>query len=535
MVDSKNFLATLKVVGVGGAGSNAVNQMVDDGLRGVESVAMNTDEHHLLSIQSDVKVALLSEDSKGLGAGGRPESGKAAAEESAAMIEEALKGADMIFLTAGEGGGTGTGAAPVVARIARDLGILTGAIVTTPFHYEGKRKMKIARQGIAELQKEVDALIEVPNQKLLSIGDKSVSFADALAISDTVLSQSVRAISDIVIKEGKIDVDFRDVCNTLQDKGTMLIGIGEASGPDRAINAVKSAITSPLLESSIDGASDVIICAFGAEENISLNEFAQAADYIEEMVDEDALIKQGLYYDDQYEDTVRFVIVASGFGDDRTPVQGTPIQNQQTYHPDNSQSYGYQTNFPANSAANSSVNSPASVGQYSNSQISTSQLNPNNGGQPVDIANSISSNSNETQNEYQNQSNIAEQASSNLANLEHNAIDKMAARVQESVDNGTLPSEPQNITGPTQVVPTVTNPSLQEGLQEGAPVQKKSKINIFSTSDKNQVIGSNSKVSPISSGQFAIPANLNPISTSLPKTSEPKEKKSGISIPDFLK
>ena len=257
MATPQNYLAVIKVVGIGGGGVNAINRMIEFGLKGVEFVAINTDAQQLLMSDADVKLDIGREITKGLGAGANPEVGRQAAEDHAAEIEEVLRGSDMVFITAGEGGGTGTGGAPVVARIARNLGALTIGVVTKPFDFEGKRRAASAELGVEALRKEVDTLIVIPNERLLALADPNISFVEAFRQADMVLLQGVGGITDLITTPGLINLDFADVKSVMQDAGSALMGIGAARGEDRAIIAARQAIASPLLESSIEGAREI--------------------------------------------------------------------------------------------------------------------------------------------------------------------------------------------------------------------------------------------------------------------------------------
>ncbi len=276
MAAPQNYLAVIKVVGVGGGGVNAVNRMIEVGLKGVEFIAVNTDAQALLMSDADVKLDVGRELTRGLGAGADPEVGRKAAEDHAEEIEEVLKGADMVFVTAGEGGGTGTGGAPVVARIARSLGALTIGVVTRPFVFEGRRRANSAESGIAELRDEVDTLIVIPNDRLLSISDKTVSILDAFKSADQVLLSGVQGITDLITTPGLINLDFADVKSVMQGAGSALMGIGSARGDDRAIHAAEAAVNSPLLEASIDGAHGVLLSIQGGSD-LGLYEINEAA------------------------------------------------------------------------------------------------------------------------------------------------------------------------------------------------------------------------------------------------------------------
>jgi cell division protein FtsZ len=310
------YHALIKVVGVGGGGVNAVNRMIERGLRGVEFIAINTDAQALLMSDADVKLDVGREITRGLGAGADPEVGRRAAEDHAEEIEQALAGANMVFVTAGEGGGTGTGGAPVVARIAKSIGALTVGIVTTPFSFEGKRRMSQAETGVLALKDEVDTMIVVPNDRLLEISDRSISMLEAFETADQVLLAGVQGISDLITTPGLINLDFADVKSVMQDGGTALMGIGSSRGADRAIKAAELAISSPLLESDIEGAQGVLLSIQGGS-NLGLYEINDAARLVEEAVHPDANIIFGAVIDDSLGDEVRVTVIAAGFDKSR--------------------------------------------------------------------------------------------------------------------------------------------------------------------------------------------------------------------------
>ena len=314
---NQNYLAVIKVVGVGGGGVNALNRMIDAGLRGVEFVAINTDAQALLMSEAHVKLDIGRDLTRGLGAGADPEIGRRAAEDHADEIEAALKGADMVFVTAGEGGGTGTGAAPVVARIAKNLEALTVGVVTRPFGFEGKRRSQQADAGIDVLRGEVDTLIVVPNQRLLELVNKSVSVVEAFATADDVLRAGVQGITDLITTPGLINLDFADVKSVMKGAGSALMGIGTAKGEDRAVRAAEIAVLSPLLEASIDGAHGVLLLIQGASD-LGLHEIDEAARLVQEAVSPEANIIYGTTIDDTLGDEVRITVIAAGF-DGGTP------------------------------------------------------------------------------------------------------------------------------------------------------------------------------------------------------------------------
>jgi cell division protein FtsZ len=308
----QNYLAVIKVVGIGGGGVNAINRMIEVGLKGVEFIAINTDAQALLMSDADVKLDVGRELTRGLGAGADPEVGKKAAEDHAEEIEEVLKGADMVFVTAGEGGGTGTGGAPVVAQIARGLGALTIGVVTRPFTFEGRRRANQAETGIAQLREEVDTLIVIPNDRLLSISDRAVSMLDAFRSADQVLLSGVQGITDLITTPGLINLDFADVKSVMQGAGSALMGIGSSRGDDRAVQAAELAISSPLLEASIDGAHGVLLSIQGGSD-LGLFEINEAARLVQEAAHPEANIIFGAVIDDALGDEVRVTVIAAGF------------------------------------------------------------------------------------------------------------------------------------------------------------------------------------------------------------------------------
>jgi cell division protein FtsZ len=315
----QNYLAVIKVVGIGGGGVNAINRMIEVGLKGVEFIAINTDAQALLMSDADVKLDVGRELTRGLGAGADPEVGRKAAEDHIEEIEEVIKGADMVFVTAGEGGGTGTGGAPVVARIARSLGALTIGVVTRPFTFEGRRRATQADSGIAALREEVDTLITIPNDRLLSISDRHVSVLDAFRSADQVLLSGVQGITDLITTPGLINLDFADVKSVMQGAGSALMGIGSARGEDRAIQAAETAISSPLLEASVDGAHGVLLSIQGGSD-LGLFEINEAARLVQEAAHPEANIIFGAVIDDALGDEVRVTVIAAGF-DGGTPTR----------------------------------------------------------------------------------------------------------------------------------------------------------------------------------------------------------------------
>ncbi|RLK49653.1 cell division protein FtsZ [Microbacterium telephonicum] len=329
MSQNQNYLAVIKVVGVGGGGVNAVNRMIELGLRGVEFIAVNTDAQALLMSDADVKLDVGRELTRGLGAGADPEVGRRAAEDHAEEIEEALTGADMVFVTAGEGGGTGTGGAPVVARIAKSIGALTIGVVTKPFSFEGRRRQQQAELGVAKLKEEVDTLIVVPNDRLLEISDRGISMIEAFATADQVLLAGVQGITDLITTPGLINLDFADVKSVMQGAGSALMGIGSARGADRAIKAAELAVESPLLEASIEGAHGVLLSIQGGS-NLGIFEINDAAQLVKEAAHPEANIIFGTVIDDTLGDEVRVTVIAAGFDGGEPQARIEPITAQRT-------------------------------------------------------------------------------------------------------------------------------------------------------------------------------------------------------------
>jgi cell division protein FtsZ len=315
-----NYLAVIKVVGIGGGGVNAVNRMIDAGLRGVEFIAINTDAQALLMSDADVKLDIGRDLTRGLGAGSDPDIGTQAADDHRDEIVEVLKGADMVFVTAGEGGGTGTGGAPVVAQVAKELGALTIGVVTRPFTFEGRRRSTQAEHGIAALKEEVDTLIIIPNDRLLQIADGDTSVVQAFQLADDVLLQGVQGITDLITTPGLINLDFADVRTVMKDAGSALMGIGKARGDSRAVEAAKLAISSPLLEASIDGARGVLLMLAGGSD-LGLFEVNEAADVITAAADTEANIIFGAVIDDSLGDEVKVTVIAAGFDKFGAPVE----------------------------------------------------------------------------------------------------------------------------------------------------------------------------------------------------------------------
>ncbi len=334
MAAAQNYLAIIKVVGIGGGGVNAVNRMIEVGLKGVEFIAINTDAQALLMSDADVKLDIGRDLTRGLGAGANPEVGGKAAEDHSEEIEEVLKGADMVFVTAGEGGGTGTGGAPVVARIARSIGALTIGVVTRPFAFEGRRRANQAEEGISGLRDEVDTLIVIPNDRLLSISDRNVSVLDAFKQADQVLLQGVSGITDLITTPGLINLDFADVKSVMSNAGSALMGIGSARGDDRSVTAAEMAVSSPLLEASIDGAYGVLLSIAGGSD-LGLFEINEAAALVAQAAHAEANIIFGATIDDALGDEVRVTVIAAGFDggmpkrrDSGTVLRREPAQQQ---------------------------------------------------------------------------------------------------------------------------------------------------------------------------------------------------------------
>lgn len=349
--------AKIIVVGVGGAGNNAVNRMIDEGIKGVDFVCVNTDKQHLRSCKAPLSMQIGEKLTKGLGAGAKPEVGEQAAEESREELTEVIKGSDMVFVTCGMGGGTGTGAAPVVAQIAKDMGILTVGVVTKPFKFEGKQRMTNALGGIDKLKQHVDTLIVVPNDKLLEISDKRTSMSEAFCMADQVLQQGVQGITDLINMPALINLDFADVVTVMQDKGIAHIGVGTGKGETKCIDAVQEAITSPLLETSIDGASHVIINVSG---DIGLLEANEAATYVQEMTGEDANIIFGAMMDEEHTDTVTITVIATGLEEKGT--MSSPFGS----------SFGTKNSFLGNTgASNSTMRRPSFLSGMGNQTHST--------------------------------------------------------------------------------------------------------------------------------------------------------------------
>jgi cell division protein FtsZ len=313
MSQSGNYLAVIKVVGVGGGGTNAVNRMVDAGLTGVEFIAVNTDAQALLMADADIKIQIGVQGTRGLGAGADPAVGLAAAQESRDELKEALKGADMVFITAGEGGGTGTGGAPIVAELGSEIGALTVGVVTRPFGFEGRRRADQAEHGIDELRERVDTLIVIENDRLLQVVEKRTSIVEAFRMADDILRQGVQGITDLITVPGLVNLDFADVRTIMRDAGSALMGIGTAAGENRAAEAARSAVSSPLLEASIEGATGILLNVTGPAD-IGLFEVNEAAEVVTSAADQNANVIFGAVIDDSQGDEVRVTVIATGFG-----------------------------------------------------------------------------------------------------------------------------------------------------------------------------------------------------------------------------
>ncbi|QAA33733.1 cell division protein FtsZ [Clostridium manihotivorum] len=355
-VDMQEF-ANIKVVGCGGGGSNAVNRMIVEGLKNVEFITINTDKQALMLSHANQKIQIGEKLTKGLGAGANPEIGKKAAEESKDEIAESIKGSDMVFITAGMGGGTGTGAAPVVAEIAKSMGILTVGVVTKPFPFEGRRRMKHAEMGIESLKQRVDTLVTIPNERLLTMVDKKTTLLDSFKLADDVLRQGVQGISDLITIPGLVNLDFADVRAVMVDKGLAHMGVGHGSGDNRAQEAAKQAISSPLLETSIVGATGVLLNVTGGAD-LGLLEINEAAEIVQEAADPDANIIFGAVIDENLKDEIRITVIATGFEkisrdveppkeDNATVAEANPSKEEAAATVTNTQSFGDELDIPA--------------------------------------------------------------------------------------------------------------------------------------------------------------------------------------------
>ena len=328
--DSNNIMmdgtATIKVIGVGGAGNNAVNRMIDIGIKGVDFIAVNTDRQALQTSKASTKIQIGEKITRGLGAGANPDIGAQSAEESKSEIAEVLRGADMVFVTAGMGGGTGTGAAPIVASTAKEMGILTIGVVTKPFTFEGKKRLSQAERGIESLKGKVDTLVVIPNDKLLQIIDRKTSIIEAFKMADDILRQGVQGISDLIAIPGLVNLDFADVKTIMLDQGMAHMGVGRAGGENRAEDAAKEAIQSPLLETSIEGAKGVIINITGGED-LGLHEVNTAAELVQRSVDPEANIIFGTVTDASMADEIQITVIATGFEKGNTPISSIGVEN----------------------------------------------------------------------------------------------------------------------------------------------------------------------------------------------------------------
>jgi cell division protein FtsZ len=313
MSQTGNYLAVIKVVGVGGGGTNAVNRMVDSGLSGCEFIAVNTDAQALMMTDADVKIQVGAQATRGLGAGADPEIGFAAAQESRDELKEALKGADMVFVTAGEGGGTGTGGAPIVAELGQELGALTVGVVTRPFAFEGRKRADQAERGIDQLRDRVDTLIVIENDRLLQVVERQTSVVEAFRMADDILRQGVQGITDLITEPGLVNLDFADVRTIMRDAGSALMGIGRASGENRAAEAARIAVSSPLLEASIEGATGILLNITGGSD-IGLFEVNEAAEVVTGAADQNANVIFGAVIDDSLREEVQVTVIATGFG-----------------------------------------------------------------------------------------------------------------------------------------------------------------------------------------------------------------------------
>jgi cell division protein FtsZ len=373
----QNYLAVIKVVGIGGGGVNAVNRMIEEGLKGVEFIAINTDAQALLMSDADVKLDVGRELTRGLGAGANPDVGARAAEDHREEIEEVLKGADMVFVTAGEGGGTGTGGAPVVANVARSLGALTIGVVTRPFGFEGKRRAVQAETGIERLRAEVDTLIVIPNDRLLSISDRSVSVLDAFKAADQVLLSGVQGITDLITTPGLINLDFADVKSVMSGAGSALMGIGSSRGDDRAVAAAEMAISSPLLEASIDGAHGVLLSIQGGSD-LGLFEINEAAQLVANSAAVDANIIFGAVIDDALGDEVRVTVIAAGFDEARPgrPAASAPLTVSRSSGSSGSGSSSVSVSSASSASAGPPAGGPAQDGRSQDSRAGASSSTP---------------------------------------------------------------------------------------------------------------------------------------------------------------
>jgi cell division protein FtsZ len=519
----QNYLALIKVVGIGGGGVNAVNRMIEHGLKGVEFIAINTDAQALLMSDADVKLDIGREETRGLGAGANPAIGQKAAEDHAEEIEEALKGADMVFVTAGEGGGTGTGGAPVVARIARSLGALTIGVVTRPFSFEGKRRATQAEDGIATLREEVDTLIVIPNDRLLTISDRAVSVLDAFKQADQVLLQGVSGITDLITTPGLINVDFADVKAVMSNAGSALMGIGSSRGEDRAVAAAEAAISSPLLEASIEGAHGVLLSIAGGSD-LGLFEINEAAQLVSESAHSDANIIFGAVIDDALGDEVRVTVIAAGF-DGGMPKRREQAMNQarpQSSRP-SSQSY----------SAPMSGGSTPPVGQQSGQPQQPAQSQPAPNQQPGPA-------------QHPGQGQPGQGQPGQAPNAQPPAQNPPVSAAPSNQGTPTTPPAPTDDTVP---VPAPTEPRPGAGTTNSARPQAGDGVRTVQSGQQSAQPAPHTPASPSTSHSWPThgPSNAGPGQSSQgsqggqsaqpsqpakPKKPEPEED---LDIPDFLK
>lgn len=529
MAAPQNYLALIKVVGIGGGGVNAVNRMIEHGLKGVEFIAINTDAQALLMSDADVKLDIGREETRGLGAGANPAIGQKAAEDHAEEIEEALKGADMVFVTAGEGGGTGTGGAPVVARIARSLGALTIGVVTRPFSFEGKRRATQAEDGIATLREEVDTLIVIPNDRLLTISDRAVSVLDAFKQADQVLLQGVSGITDLITTPGLINVDFADVKAVMSNAGSALMGIGSSRGEDRAVAAAEAAISSPLLEASIEGAHGVLLSIAGGSD-LGLFEINEAAQLVSESAHSDANIIFGAVIDDALGDEVRVTVIAAGF-DGGMPKRREQAMNQARPQSSRPQSY---------SAPMSGGSTPGQ--QFGQGQAPGQQSGQPGGQQPGQSGTGSPAGGQFTGGQQGQTPGATGQPAQPMSNGQQSAPTQAAPGQQPASNQAAPSSAPQPTpTDDTVPVPAPTEPRNGVGTtnsarpQPGDPVrtvqqgQSAPHTPASPTAPSTQHSWPTHGPSSSSGSQSGQPAQS---STPKPKKPEPEED---LDIPDFLK
>lgn len=468
--EEQNTFASIKVVGCGGGGNNAVNRMVDAGLRGVEFISINTDRQALMASNAQVKIQIGEKLTKGLGAGAVPEVGRRAAEESREEIAQALKGADLVFITAGMGGGTGTGAAPIVAEIARDLGTLTIAVVTKPFNFEGKQRMKNAEAGIAELKQHVDTLVVIPNDRLLQVVTKGTTMLEAFRIADDVLRQGIQGISDLIAVPAMINLDFADVKTVMESGGMAHMGIGVGKGENKLVEAAKNAVSSPLLETNINGARAVLINVTGGAD-ISIMEINEAANLIMEAADPDANIIFGAGIDESMGEDVRITVIATGF--EKTPFpQKEPAKSAREAEHERLFGSSYSVETPAaQKYASTSENRSAFAGTFGSPEAASPFSNSRPSMGVPGMANTGSFN---TGFSYQQQP-AQQQITQNYAPVQGNA-NGQATYGQSSLFNAPVqqPYQPVfnangQITGQTGSFQTVPQSSAMETDDHGVP------------------------------------------------------------------